>query len=93
MTNRLRQRTPIDLLDVLDCGSAIRLLGRDDYVIRHHVFAVEARPRRLMETLGLWRRRYLTRRHLRQLDRHGLADIGLDPIERDREIAKPFWKL
>jgi uncharacterized protein YjiS (DUF1127 family) len=43
--------------------------------------------------LGLWRRHYLTRRHLRQLDRRGLADIGIDAIDQDREAGKPFWKL
>jgi len=92
MTNHLLRHTRIDPADVLDCGAAIRLLGRDDYIIRDHVFETGARPPRLAETLGLWRRRYLTRRHLRQLDRHGLADIGIDPIERSRETSKPFWK-
>jgi ornithine cyclodeaminase/alanine dehydrogenase len=47
----------------------------------------------LMTALTTWRRCYVTRRQLRSLDRHGLADIGLDPIERDRQIHKPFWKL
>ena len=74
MTHHLLRHAQIDPTDVLDCGSAIRLLGRDDYVVRDHAFEVAARPRRLAETLVLWRRRYLTRRHLRQLDRHGLAD-------------------
>jgi uncharacterized protein YjiS (DUF1127 family) len=88
---------------MLDCGSAIRLLGRDDYIVRDHIF-VDALPRsasrlrhrllsRVAETLGLWRRHYLTRRHLRQLDRRSLADIGLDAIEQEREAGKPFWKL
>jgi uncharacterized protein YjiS (DUF1127 family) len=92
MTNRPLRHARTDPTDALDCGSAIRLLGRDDYIIRHHVFDLAARPRRLVEALGLWRSRYLTRRHLRQLDRRGLADIGIDPTERDCEAGKPFWK-
>jgi uncharacterized protein YjiS (DUF1127 family) len=99
MTNYLRRHTPIDPANVLDCGSAIRLLGRDDYIIRDHV-VIDERPHSASPLhaaartiLGMWRQRYLTRRHLAMLDAHGLADIGLDATARDREIAKPFWKL
>jgi uncharacterized protein YjiS (DUF1127 family) len=108
MTNRLRQYTPIDHAGLtFDCGVSIRLLGRDDYIVRAHAFEVDTRPSqatgrgrrkllavfsRMAETLVLWRRRYLTRRHLYRLDRQGLADIGIDPIEQDRETGKPFWK-
>jgi uncharacterized protein YjiS (DUF1127 family) len=103
MTNPRRHHT-IDLSErILDCGSAIRLLGREDYIVRHHII-VDVPPEpasgwrhevlsRMAETLGLWRRHYLTRRHLRQLDRRGLADIGIDAIEQEREAGKPFWKL
>jgi uncharacterized protein YjiS (DUF1127 family) len=94
---------PIPAERILDCGSAIRLLGREDYIVRDHIF-VDASPEpasclhrkllsRMAETLGLWRRHYLTRRHLRQLDRHGLADIGIDAIDQQRDAGKPFWKL
>lgn len=103
MTNSPRRHTPIDLADImLDCGTAIRLRGRDDYIVRQYLLDDVATPAsrrnwrpvsRVAETLGLWRRHYLTRRHLRLLDRRGLADIGIDPIERDREAGKPFWKL
>src|SRR5262249_35992453 len=92
MTHHLHRHMPIDLWDTLDCGQAIRLLGREHYIVRDHVFEVDARPRRLAETLGLWRRRYLTRRHRRQLGGNGLADIGIGPVEQDREAGKPFWK-
>jgi uncharacterized protein YjiS (DUF1127 family) len=92
MTHRLLQHTQVDPADVLHCGTAVRLLGRDDYIVLDHAFEAAAPPLRLMEELALWRRRYLTRRHLRQLDRRGLADIGIDPIERDCEVGKPFWK-
>jgi uncharacterized protein YjiS (DUF1127 family) len=93
MTHRHSHRRSIEPAEVLDCGSAIRLLGRDDYIARDHVFAVEPRPRGLVAALALWRRRYLTRRHLRELDQRGLADIGIDAIEREREAGKPFWMV
>jgi uncharacterized protein YjiS (DUF1127 family) len=104
MTNAHRRHIPIDLAErILDCGSAIRLLGREDYIVRRHIFAdVPHEPpsgwrhelfSRTTELLGLWRRHYLTRRHLRQLDRRGLADIDIDAIDQDREAGKPFWKL
>jgi hypothetical protein len=31
------------------------------------------------------------RRQLAQLDDRLLRDIGLDPLETRREVAKPFW--
>jgi uncharacterized protein YjiS (DUF1127 family) len=40
----------------------------------------------------IWSRRSKTRRHLRELDAHRLADIGLIEIERCRESAKWFWQ-
>lgn len=104
MTNPLRHHTQIGPAEtILDCGSAIRLLGREDFIVRRHILVdlspepVGGRRHRLLgrmaETLGLWRRHYLTRRHLRQLDRRGLADVGIDAIEQEREAGKPFWKL
>lgn len=39
-----------------------------------------------------WRLRVRGRRHLALLDEHQLRDIGLDPLERDREVVKPFWR-
>jgi alanine dehydrogenase len=78
----------------LETGAGTRL------AINDYAFKDDAQPRyaakmadTLMTALTIWRRRYVTRRQLRSLDRHGLADIGLDPIERDREIVKPFWKI
>jgi uncharacterized protein YjiS (DUF1127 family) len=102
MTTPHRRHSTIPAETILDCGSAIRLLGREDYIVRDHIF-VDASPEpashlrkrfsRIAETLGLWRRHYLTRRHLHQLDRRGLADIGIDATEQAREAGKPFWKL
>jgi len=42
--------------------------------------------------LMLWRRRHHTRRHLARLDGRLLEDVGIDPKDRDREIAKRFWQ-
>lgn len=40
----------------------------------------------------LWRRRYRTRRHLRDLPDYLLRDIGLDDAARARECARWFWQ-
>lgn len=47
--------------------------------------AVEAR-------LALWYRRATTRRELAGLDGHRLRDLGLDPVDAQREAAKWFWQ-
>ena len=46
----------------------------------------------LLATLLAWRRRWLTRRHLRSLDLRELEDVGIDPAARRREVAKWFWE-
>jgi uncharacterized protein YjiS (DUF1127 family) len=71
------------------------LRSSGDYIIRSHLFTDEPPSRRsgATATIALWRQHYLTRRHLAALDGRGLADIGLDREARDREVAKPFWKL
>ena len=38
-----------------------------------------------------WRHRARSRRSLSALDDHQLRDIGLSPLDRDREVVKPFW--
>ncbi|HUJ76930.1 MAG TPA: DUF1127 domain-containing protein [bacterium] len=38
-----------------------------------------------------WRRRTQQRRLLSTFDARMLADIGLTPAERWREVRKPFW--
>ena len=74
---------------------SIVLRGSADYIVRSHLFTDQPAARRngAAVMIALWRRRYLTRLHLAQLDTHGLADIGLDAAARDRKTAKPFWKL
>ncbi|QRY80617.1 DUF1127 domain-containing protein [Pseudomonas sp. PDNC002] len=46
----------------------------------------------LPRLLSEWRRNALTRRHLAALSELQLADIGISPSERVREISKPFWR-
>lgn len=40
----------------------------------------------------LWHRRHLERCHLRSLEDHVLADMGLTRAEVEREAQKPFWR-
>jgi uncharacterized protein YjiS (DUF1127 family) len=67
--------------------------------IADHIFIDISRTLRPIErvvalaaTLLAWRRRSLTRRHLRLLDQRELDDVGIDPASRRREIAKWFWQ-
>jgi uncharacterized protein YjiS (DUF1127 family) len=46
----------------------------------------------LFDTLGIWVQRSRQRKHLAQLDKHLLNDIGLTEAMVAKEIAKPFWK-
>ena len=39
-----------------------------------------------------WEMRRRTRKDLRALSAHMLADIGLDPAVARAEAAKPFWR-
>ncbi|MBS7664432.1 DUF1127 domain-containing protein [Pseudomonas lalucatii] len=47
---------------------------------------------RLQATLALWLRNARTRRQLAALDARQLADSGIGPAERQRELQKPFWR-
>lgn len=46
----------------------------------------------LRTLIAHWRRVARTRRALARLDYHALRDIGLTEIERDKEVARPFWR-
>ncbi|WP_448678527.1 DUF1127 domain-containing protein [Pseudomonas nicosulfuronedens] len=48
--------------------------------------------RRLPAVLGIWLRNARTRRQLAELTSLQLADLGISPSERVREISKPFWR-
>ena len=43
-------------------------------------------------TLGLWRERIRARNEIAQLDERMLADIGLNPADRNFLVNKPFWR-
>ena len=91
MTRPLRRHDLVHSADI-----TVRLHDRDDYIIRSHEFVDRTGSHGsggLIAMLRTWRCRYVTRRQLSLLDARGLADIGIDAGVRDREIAKPFWKL
>ncbi|MCW2238025.1 DUF1127 domain-containing protein [Azospirillum canadense] len=46
----------------------------------------------VLDTFALWRQRILTRRELARLDDRMLHDIGINQLEVDYEVNKPFWK-
>ncbi|UYG03870.1 DUF1127 domain-containing protein [Halomonas sp. LR3S48] len=51
--------------------------------------------KRLLQLSRLYRdqqQRHRSRRDLRDLDDHLLADIGLDRDTVEREVSKPFWR-
>jgi uncharacterized protein YjiS (DUF1127 family) len=39
-----------------------------------------------------WRHRIRSRRELLTLGEHDLRDIGLRPVDANREASKPFWR-
>ena len=47
---------------------------------------------RLAGKIVHWHDNFHQRRALSRLDRRLLADIGVDPVAAQREIAKPFWQ-
>ena len=105
MIHSLRRHEPISTVECATLAT-IGLHDRNHYIVRAHVFADKVRPHpvvgsprmlfawghSLMAASTTWRRRYLTRRHLRWLDERGLADIGIDQVDRDREVARKFWQ-
>ncbi|WP_051630609.1 DUF1127 domain-containing protein [Afifella pfennigii] len=57
-------------------------------------FLITTSPRGscLWPVLGLWMRRARTRRALKDLSPHLLADIGITEEERRQETGKRFWQ-
>lgn len=45
----------------------------------------------IVSTATMWQQRAHDRAHLRDLEPHHLADVGIAPEQRDREVRKPFW--
>lgn len=48
--------------------------------------------RTFWQLLRHWHQNARTRRQLAELTSLQLADIGISPSERVREISKPFWR-
>ncbi|MBD9634230.1 MULTISPECIES: DUF1127 domain-containing protein [Pseudomonadaceae] len=48
--------------------------------------------RALARHLRQWHQNARTRRQLAELTSLQLADLGISPSERVREISKPFWR-
>ncbi|QJP06770.1 DUF1127 domain-containing protein [Pseudomonas multiresinivorans] len=46
----------------------------------------------LVRGLRRWHHNARTRRQLAELTSLQLADLGISPSERVREISKPFWR-
>ena len=46
----------------------------------------------LYSTLRYWQRNRRTRRQRALLNEQQLADAGISTAERERELAKPFWR-
>lgn len=44
------------------------------------------------KALCQWRQNARTRRQLAELTSLQLADLGISPSDRVREISKPFWR-
>ena len=42
--------------------------------------------------IAKWRHRIRSRRELLTLGEHDLRDIGMKPIDANREAGKPFWR-
>ncbi|MGC4009680.1 MAG: DUF1127 domain-containing protein [Pseudomonas sp.] len=53
--------------------------------VRHYVAL-------LVRGLRQWHQNARTRRQLAELTSLQLADLGISPSERVREISKPFWR-
>lgn len=64
--------------------AAVRMTN-SDFIACQRVFA------RAVEVVRVWTARSTARRDLAELDARDILDVGLDPAEVAREIAKPFW--
>jgi uncharacterized protein YjiS (DUF1127 family) len=60
-------------------------------VVRCASFAA-ALPRRAVRVLRTWNRRLDDRAFLGSLQGFELSEMGMTPMARDEEAAKPFWR-
>jgi uncharacterized protein YjiS (DUF1127 family) len=51
-----------------------------------------ALPRRAVRALRTWNRRLDDRAFLGSLQGFELSEMGMTPMARDEEAAKPFWR-
>lgn len=58
-------------------------------MINHHQSGLFAR---IVETLHVWRKRYVDRRQLAELTARDLHDVGLSWSDVVYEAEKPFWR-
>ena len=67
---------------------------RSVHTVDHDSLAtvVAQRLNQILDTLGEWHSRAASRRELAQLDGRMLQDIGVNTIDVEREISKPFWR-
>lgn len=67
---------------------------RAEHQLRQHDFALSLFDRMLMLAAlpGQWRQRAADLRHLRSLEDHILADMGLTRADVEREAHAPFWR-
>ena len=67
---------------------------RTEHRVRRHGFALGLLDglRLLAAMPGQWRQRAAELRHLRSLEDHTLADMGLTRAEVERETHSPFWR-
>jgi len=49
-------------------------------------------PHRILHTLLTWDARWRERRHLADLSKEALMDVGKTRAEMDAESRKPFWR-
>ncbi|RED49120.1 DUF1127 domain-containing protein [Aestuariispira insulae] len=56
------------------------------------VGAMKAAVTTVLTHLHVWQIRIDQRRHLQELDRRLLSDMGFSFEQADREAAKPFWR-
>lgn len=58
----------------------------------HYAHQVEQDGQTIGALVARWHERWLSRRHLANLDADALNDIGLSPADARREANKPFWQ-
>lgn len=67
--------------------------GKPPEIKRHHIVSGVCRCTTIVILhLHQWHQNARTRRQLAELTSLQLADLGISPSERVREISKPFWR-